>query len=163
MYTILPFLNTFYLKQFNPNYEGDSISIQEIDSNGNQKKVAYLTGPDVGPISKVSNGNWNKKIISISTNQMNIEFKSDDFEQWRGFSANIYFIPISNKECESWLDMNKKIFKSPNYPQTYHNSKKCSWLITVDPDYHITLDFFDFYVRYQIQNYDISLHLEIYI
>ena len=119
--------------------------------------VAYLTGPDVGPKSEWSQSTWNKKIISSSTNKMNIEFKSDDFEQWRGFSANIYFTPISNKECESWLDMNKKIFKSPNYPQTYHISMKCSWLITVDHDYHITLDLLELYVRYQIQNFDFLL------
>ena len=121
-----------------------------------------MTSPDKGPKSESSVSNWDKKIISISTNKMNIEFKSDNFEEWRGFSANIYFTPISNKECESWLDMNKKIFKSPNYPQTYHISMKCSWLITVDPDYYITLDFFELYVRYQIQNYDSLLHFEIY-
>ena len=147
MYTILPFLNTFYLKQFNPNYEGDSISIQEIDSNGNQKMVAHLNGPDAGPKSKVSDSNWNKKFISISTNRMNVEFKSDEYFEYRGFSAEIHFTPIPNKACESWLDMTKKIFKSPNYPQPYHNSKKCSWLITVDQDYYITLNFIELYVR----------------
>ena len=126
---------------------GDYISIQEIDSNGNQKLVAYLTGPDEGPKSRSATSNWDKKIISISTNQMNIEFKSDDFMEHKGFSANIYFTPIPNKECESWLDMNKRTFKSPNYPQTYQISMKCSWLITVDHDYHITLNIIELYVR----------------
>ena len=121
-----------------------------MDSNENQKLVAYLTGPDKGPKSEWVISNWDKKIISISTNKMIIEFQSDDFQEKKGFSANIHFIPIPNKECESWLDMNKKTFKSPNYPQTYHNSNKCSWLITVDHDYHITLNFIEFYVRYQI-------------
>ena len=93
---------------------------------------------------------------------MNIEFKSDDFMESKGFSANIYFTPVPSKECESWLDMNKKIFKSPNYPQTFHIVMKCSWLITVDYDYHITLDFFELYVRYQIQNYDSLLLFEMY-
>ena len=81
---------------------------------------------------------------------MNIEFKSDDYMEWRGFSAKIYFTPIPNKECESWLDMNKKTLKSPNYPQEYDYGIKCSWLITVDHDYHLTLDVSEFYVRYQI-------------
>ena len=112
--------------------------------------VAYFTGPDEGPKSESAVSNWDKKIISISTNKMIIEFKSDDSWESKGFSANIHFTPIPNKECDSWLDMSKKIFKSPNYPQTYHNNKKCSWLITVDPDYHITLNFIDLYVRYQI-------------
>ena len=112
--------------------------------------IAYLTGPDKGPKSELIVSNWNKKIISISTNKMNIEFKSDDLWKNKGFSTNIFFTPIPNKECESWLDMNKKILKSPNYPQPYHNSKKCSWLITVDHDYHITLNIIELYVGYKI-------------
>ena len=109
-----------------------------------------MTGPDEGPKSQSFLSNWNKKIISISTNRMNIEFRSDGVEEWRGFSANIHFTPFQSKECQSWLDMSKKIFKSPNYPQTYLNNMKCSWLITVDHDCHITLNFSEFYVRYQI-------------
>ena len=109
--------------------------------------VAYLTGPDEGPKSVSAVSNWNKKIISISTNKMNIEFRSDDVREKKGFSANIFFTPILNKECESWLDMNKKTLKSPIYPYQYHNYKKCSWLITIDNDYHITLDVGEFYVR----------------
>ena len=111
--------------------------------------IAYLTGPDRGPKSESSFSNWNKKIISISTNRMTIEFKSEGLLKNIGFSANIYFTTIPNKECESWLDMNKKTLKSPNYPQQYHNYKKCSWLITVDHYYHIILDISKFCVRYQ--------------
>ena len=83
---------------------------------------------------------------------MNIEFKSDDAWEYKGFSANISFIPILNKECESWLDMKKKIFKSPNYPQAHHRSMKCNWLITVDHDSHITLNFLELYVRSNSKN-----------
>ena len=81
---------------------------------------------------------------------MNVEFISDEFLEYKGFSAHIHFTPFPNKECESWLDMNKKTLKSPNYPQTYDYSIKCSWLITVDHDYYITLDITKFHVRYQI-------------
>ena len=131
------------------NWEGDYISIQEIDSNGNQKLVSYLTGLDRGPRSEFNSiaSNWDKKFISISTNRMSIDFKSDDIGKNIGFSAIIYFTPIPNKECDSWLDMNKKILISPNYPQTHHYSMKCIWLITVDHDYHITLDLSELYVR----------------
>ena len=128
--------------------DGDYISIQEIDSNGNKTLVAYLTGPDVA----VSNNIIIRKIISISTNSMNIEFKSDDLVERKGFSAHIYFIQVPNKECQSWLDLDKETFKSPNFPEIYHFSMKCSWLITVDHDYHITLNFSKLYVRYQIMN-----------
>ena len=127
--------------------DGDYISIQEIDSNGNAKLVAFLTGGDAGPKSIYNFGSWNKKTISISTNKMDIEFKSDDIMETKGFSANIQFTPISSKECESWLDMNKKTFKSPNYPQLYHNSGECLWLITVDHNYHIMINFIGHEVR----------------
>ena len=109
--------------------------------------VAHLTGPDNGPRSKSLLSHWDKKIISSSTTKMNIQFKSDDLYHLKGFSANIYFTPIPNIECQSWLDMNKKIFKSPNYPELFHNNKKCSWLITVDHDHHITLIFSELHVR----------------
>ena len=79
---------------------------------------------------------------------MNIDFISvDTYAESKGFSANIHFLPIPNKECESWLDMDKKVLKSPNHSQHYYNSMKCSWLITVDHDNHITLDFIELYVR----------------
>ena len=137
-----------YFQQFIVHYDGDYISILEIDSIGNQKLVAYLTGPDVGPKSILSDSNWDKKIISISTQKMIVEFKSDDDSvEHIGFSANIHFTPIPSKECESWLDMYRKDFKSPNYPQPYHESKNCTWLLTVEHDYHITLDILEFYVR----------------
>ena len=140
----------FCLYQFNSHFTGDYISIQEIDSNGNHKLVAHLTGPDEGPKSESAVSNWNIKIISSSTNRMTVEFKSDDSFESKGFFANIYFTPFSNEECESWLDMNKKIFKSPNYPLTHNCNIKCSWLITVDHDQRITLDVTEYYVRYQI-------------
>ena len=79
-----------YFQQFIVHYDGDYISILEIDSIGNQKLVAYLTGPDVGPKSILSDSNWDKKIISISTQKMIVEFKSDDDSvEFIGFSANI--------------------------------------------------------------------------
>ena len=133
--------------------------------------VAYLTGPDLGPRSEIVISNWDKKIISSSTNKMNIEFKSGDFGyEYKGFSAIIFFTPFPNIECQSWLDMSKKILKSPNYPKQYHASTKCSWLITVDHDYHITLNIVELHVRYHIIRYcirvrisDFLLVLEIYL
>ena len=149
VHSIVPFLNIYvYFLQFNPHFNGDYISIQEIDANGYQKLLAYLTGTDLGPKSEMASSNWDKKIISTSTTKMNIEFKSDDSWQYKGFFTKIHFTPISNKECESWIDMTKKIFQSPNYPQSWH-TKKCQWLITVDPDSHITLNIIELDVRFR--------------
>ena len=123
--------------------------------------LANLTGPDVGPKSKIAYSNWDKKVISIPSNQMSIEFRSDDSMEYKGFSANIYFTPIPNKECESWLQMNERVFQSPNYPLTYHNTKKCHWLITVDHDSQITLDLFEFYVQVAIDLHSDSSNKEV--
>ena len=130
--------------------DGDYISIQEFDSNKNRKSVvAYLTGPDEGPKSYSPFSNWQKKIISISTNMMIIDFipegavSSGNVD--RGFLAYFYFTKILNNECESWLDMQKKIIKSPNYPGLYQNSIKCRWLLNIHHDYHITLNFIEFH------------------
>ena len=105
-----------------------------------------MTGPDIGPKSIMAVSNWNKKWISISTQKMIVEFKSDDSVEYIGFSANIHFTPIPSMECDSWLDMYNKDFKSPNYPQPYQNAVKCKWLIIVHHDYHITLDIIEFNV-----------------
>ena len=78
---------------------------------------------------------------------MNVEFISDEYLEYKGFSAHIHFTPFPNKECEYWLDMDKKIFKSPNYPQTYQNTKICHWLITGHHDSHLSLNFIELYVR----------------
>ena len=113
---------------------------------GNQTLVAYLTGPDAGPKSEAVTSNWDTKIISISTNKLKITFKSDDYLEAKGFSANIVFTHISSNECKSWLDLNKKILKSPNYPQLYHTNMTCHWLITVHHNSHITLNITGTYV-----------------
>ena len=108
-----------------------------------------MTGPDEGPKSYSSISNWEKKIISISTNKMIVEFVTEGSEWLQndiGFLAYFYFTRILSDECESWLDMKKKILKSPNYPESYQNNMKCRWLITVHLDYHITLDFNEFHV-----------------
>ena len=80
---------------------------------------------------------------------MEIQFVTDTVQQGKGFTANIYYTPWPNKECDTWVDMNGNIFKSPNYPLQY-NSMKCSWLISVDLEFHISLKFSELYVRYEI-------------
>ena len=85
---------------------------------------------------------------------MEIQFVTDTIHQGIGFTANIYYTPLPNKECESWLDMNGNIFKSPNYPLQY-NSKKCSWVIFVDVEFHVSLKFSELYVRFKIINIEV--------
>ena len=112
--------------------------------------VSRLSGPDAGPKSKKADGNWDKKIISGSTNKMMIEFKSDDTLEYTGFSLSIQFSPLKNEMCESCLDMEEKTLKSPNYPNSYGNNISCNWLITAQHGFHITLKLLEFDVKYSV-------------
>ena len=107
--------------------------------------ISRLSGPDGGPeLPGGGVGNWEKKIISSSSNNMIIEFKSDIDVELNGFSASIHFTPKQNMKCESCLDMKYKMIQSPNYPDFYDNNILWECLITVQHGFHIALDFLQF-------------------
>ena len=136
--------------QFNPHSDGDYISIYDIDDIGNYNLISNLTGPDLGPRSQSYQSNWDTKIISSPSNKMMVEFITDDKEFsgfLSGFDAAIDYLPVPSQQCELWLDMNVKMIKSPNYPDSYDNNILCKWLITVQHGFHITLIFQEFDVR----------------
>ena len=103
--------------------------------------IDILTGSDNGPLSYYPYGDWQKKIISSTSNKILVEFRSDDFWSWIGFSASIHYSPLPRKECEVGLDMTKKTIQSPNYPDSYDNNLSCKWLISVPHGSHIILEF----------------------
>ena len=105
----------------------------------------------MGPKSHRSISNWDQKVISTLSNNMVVDFKSDNEAlEFTGFSATIHFTLSQNKKCESWMDMNNGMLESPNYPNSYGNDIFCNHLITVQPGFHITLDFHEFEVRFLI-------------
>ena len=113
--------------------------------------ISRLSGPDAGPKSKDDNSNWEKKVISSSSNKMMVEFKSDNTLEYTGFSLSIQFTPLPNQiMCESCLDMKEKNLKSPNYPKSYGNNVSCYWLITAQHGFHITLKLQDFNVKHSV-------------
>ena len=137
----------FSMIDFSAYHDGDYITIYDIDNDGNYILISKLTGSDVGPKSQTASSNWNKKVISSSSNQMVVEFKSDDALEYSGFHVSIDYNPMPSQECATWLDMNDKTIKSPNYPNLYDNNILCKWLITVQHGFHIALDFQEFDVR----------------
>ena len=119
--------------------------------------ITRLSGPDKGPKSEYTTSNWEEKVISISSNYMMVEFKSDDQnldsegkKMSKGFSATIHFTLMQNKTCDSWMDMNNQILQSPNYPNSYGKNIICKYLITIKPNFHIKLDFLEFDVSFLI-------------
>ena len=128
--------------------DGDFITIYDVDHNGNTKLISRLSGPDTGPKSKYAYSNWEKKVISSSSNKMIVEFKSDDTLEYTGFSLSIQFTPFQNDMCQSCLDMEQKILKSPNYPKTSGKNVTCNWIITAQHGLHIKLELQEFNVKY---------------
>ena len=110
--------------------------------------LARLSGTDQGPKSISLISSWEEKVISASSNRMMVEFKSDNDLEYKGFSATIRFITLNNTKCKSWMDMNTKIMQSPSYPNSYGNDIFCNHLITVQPNFHIALDFLEFDVSF---------------
>ena len=110
--------------------------------------IARLLGTDSGPKSKLTSSYWEDKVISASSNNIVVEFKSDNVWEYKGFSATIRFNLLNNTKCESWMNMNDKMLQSPSYPNSYGNNIFCNNLITVKPSFHITLDFLEFDVGF---------------
>ena len=134
--------------EFKISGDGDLITIYDIDLDGNTKLISRLSGPDIGPKSKESNSNWEKKVISSSSHKMMVEFISDDTREKTGFSLSIQFTPFQNDVCESCLDMEQKTLKSPNYPKSSGKNVTCNWIITAEPGLHIKLELQELNVKY---------------
>ena len=135
---------------------GDYITIYDITDDGKSTVIDSLRyHPDNGPLCYDDcHENWQKKIISSTSNKMLVVFRSDDldqtFEEYFGFSTSIHYSPLPSKECQKGLDMTKKTIHSPKYPNSYDNNLACKWLISVPHDSHITLNFLEFDVRFLI-------------
>ena len=134
--------------QFPVNFDGDIITIYDIDLDGNTTLISRLSVSDAGPKSQYSYSNWEKKIISSSSSKMRVEFKSDEFVEWTGFFLSIHFTPFQNDMCQSCLDMEQKTLKSPNYPKSSGKNVTCNWIITAQHGFHITLELQEFNVKY---------------
>ena len=126
---------------------GDYITIYDITNDGKSTVIDSLSWPlDNGPLCYDDcHENWQKKIISSTSNKMLVVFRSDDldqtFEEYYGFSTSIHYSPLPRKECEAGLDMTKNTIQSPKYPDSYDNNLACKWLISVPHGSHITLKF----------------------
>ena len=151
----------FYSIQFAYNFDGDFITIYDIELDGNTKLISRLSGPDAGPKSQYSHSNWEKKIISSSSSKMRVEFKSDEIVERTGFFLSIHFTPFQNDMCQSCLDMEQKTLKSPNHPKSSGKNVTCNWIITAQHGLHIKLELEEFNVKYFVlicKNFASSKH-----
>ena len=83
--------------------------------------------------------------VTSSTNKMLVAFYSDPFIDSNGFYINIYEHP---HYCEQWIDYKKGTIKSPTFPDEKTNKLNCSWLITADEGFSITINIEHFHVSF---------------
>ena len=126
----------------------DYITIFDVNDDRNSRVIASLSSHDTGPESFWPHSDWKKKIISSESNNLSVEFRSDEFGEGVGFSASIHYSPLPSNECENGLNMAMKTIQSPNYPDLYANDLSCKWLISVPHGSHIILNFLQFDVRF---------------
>ena len=54
--------------------------------------------------------------------------------------------------CQDWLDLINQKLTSPNYPDKYDPNTICTWNLTTEKGYYISLDFERILVSHKILN-----------
>ncbi|KAK9889124.1 hypothetical protein WA026_004393 [Henosepilachna vigintioctopunctata] len=79
------------------------------------------------------------RLTSIG-NKMSVYFNSDISYVGKGFYANFTSV---NAKCGGKMKISKGTLHSPNYPQNYDKNTTCEWLLEVDENHLIDLEFED--------------------
>ena len=106
--------------------------------------ISIYDGPDLqsSPISKLGESfNDYKKSFSSSGYHMLVQFVTDHFAAWYGFSAKIHYTQI-NPICKDWLNITARYLTSPDY-----TTLDCSWVITASIGSTISIQFYTFEVN----------------
>ncbi|XP_072507728.1 cubilin [Notamacropus eugenii] len=91
--------------------------------------------------------------VSSAGNSMAIRFKTDNSINGRGFNASWQEIAGG---CGGIFQASRGEIHSPNYPSFYRRNMDCSWVIQVDRDHHILLNFTD--IDFELQDACITVH-----
>ncbi|XP_031795774.1 cubilin [Sarcophilus harrisii] len=91
--------------------------------------------------------------VSSAGNSIAVRFKTDSSINGRGFNASWLEIPDG---CGGIFQASSGEIHSPNYPRSYRSNTDCSWLIQVDRNHHILLNFTD--VDFELQDACITVH-----
>ncbi|XP_015441120.1 cubilin isoform X1 [Pteropus alecto] len=79
--------------------------------------------------------------VSSTGNELAIRFKTDSFINGRGFNASWQAVPGG---CGGTFQAPSGEIHSPNYPSPYRSNTDCSWVIQVERNYRVLLNFTDF-------------------
>ena len=80
------------------------------------------------------------KSISSHGKYLFIDFKKQLFSGTVEVFAAIKYKKM-NSDCQTWIDLEKKVLMTPADLNTYNNSINCNWLITMNFGSYITLKF----------------------
>ncbi|XP_040449627.1 cubilin isoform X3 [Falco naumanni] len=124
------------------------LTIQELDieyhSNCNYDVLEVYGGPDfLSPRLVqlcVSRSAQNPLRVSTTGNSAIIRFKTDTAVTGKGFNASWQENPGG---CGGVFQVASGEIHSPNYPQPYSNNVDCSWVIQVDYNHRVLLNFTD--------------------
>nr|XP_042896535.1 cubilin [Parasteatoda tepidariorum] len=94
-------------------------------------------------------GSGDSQIVTSHGNKMTIQFASDHSIARRGFRATYRRLPPNITPggpagCGGLFSSDEGTILSPNYPETYNANDECVWLIRVDPNHLVLLEFYDF-------------------
>lgn len=91
-------------------------------------------------------------VITAQGNNMYIKFYSDGSVPAKGFLGYIYG---ARGGCGGQYRASSGFIYSPNYPNKYDHNADCGWLIQVDDNHVVQLQFLDFVVERHINcSYD---------
>ncbi|XP_006159809.2 LOW QUALITY PROTEIN: cubilin [Tupaia chinensis] len=79
--------------------------------------------------------------VSSTGNELAIRFKTDSSVNGRGFNASWQAVPGG---CGGIFQAPNGEIHSPNYPRPYRSNTDCSWVIQVEKNYRVLLNFTDF-------------------
>uniref|UniRef100_A0A3P8PM18 Suppression of tumorigenicity 14b n=1 Tax=Astatotilapia calliptera TaxID=8154 RepID=A0A3P8PM18_ASTCA len=101
-------------------------------------------------------GHPQKSLSFISGNVMLLTLVTNEENNFPGFKASYFQIPVTKLNCGGTMTEDKGLFSSPFFPSNYPPSTSCVWNIEVAKEKFVKVDFKKFFVGNQS---DISLCL----
>ena len=116
----------------------------QIDTFMNRLNIFDGTDEMSMHIGEVYGHSYQKLMKSISSSGKSLFVDFNKISTWGTGTVKVLAAikyKKMNSVCQTWLDLEKKLLKSPNDLNTYDKSINCSWLITANFGSYITLGF----------------------
>uniref|UniRef100_A0A673AMU3 Cubilin n=1 Tax=Sphaeramia orbicularis TaxID=375764 RepID=A0A673AMU3_9TELE len=123
-----------------------TLNIHEFDvefhQDCNYDVLEVYGGPDLmaPQLAKLCSTTSSPMQVSSTGNMMTVRFKSDAYVSGRGFNASWTEVQGG---CGGPVTAPSGEIHSPLYPNSYPNNVDCSWVISVDPNHRLSLNFSD--------------------